>query len=194
MDWTFANQQAYEALFDLEPHVFSESVLEYRCGLTTLNLSLLHVVSVDTLFHTPPALLKEQLHRQYEDTFADKLALFLQDYPQGVEQKRYLPFNPGPLPFEDFQFTLALSVYPFFRTQADRPLTLAQLRELTRVAKEVRLAPHQFEQVEVFNHLGPMMLILQKEEVGVEIMPLKAQYGLKNAVMLRLWAQSCRVR
>jgi hypothetical protein len=148
LNWEGANQQAYQALFNLEPQVFSRPLLEYRCGQTRLNRDLPEVVSID--------------HAQ-------------------------------PLPFTDFQFDLALSVYPFFRVQEDPAGMITQLRELIRVAREVRLAPHQLDQEGVSKTLGPLMLTLQQEDVGVEITPLSEQFGLKNAVMLRLWANACRV-
>lgn len=146
MNWD-ANQQAYQALFNLEADVFSRPLLEYRCGKTSLNQDLPQVVSVD---------------------------------------------KAGPLPFSDFQFDLALSIYPFFSTQTSSDI-LTQLRELLRVAREVRLAPHQLDEEEVSNKLGPLMLTLQQEDVGVEVTPLNEQLGIKNGVMLRFWANACRV-
>lgn len=97
------------------------------------------------------------------------------------------------LPFSDFQFHLALSTYPFFNSQESMPCILTQLKELIRVAREVRLAPHQLHDAEIEAKLGPLMLAFQQEEVGVEITPIAQEQGLKNAVMLRLWAQACRV-
>lgn len=98
------------------------------------------------------------------------------------------------LPFEDFQFDLAISTHQFFNMKEAHEVILHQLKELLRVAREVRLAPHRLESEEVAKQLGPLMLALQQEEVGVEITPLNEEQGCKNAVMIKLWAQSCRVK
>lgn len=194
MDWEGADKQAYQALFNLDTQVLSQTILEYRCGMTTLNLSLPHVVSIDPLFNSPAESIQKAFPKPHELTKMKAWDLFVKDYPSGLKQGRYVPYTSAALPFTDFQFDLALSVYPFFRMESAIESVLAQLRALVRVAREVRIVPHQLEQEEVTEKLGPTMLTLQQDEVGVEVTPLGEQFSLKNAVMLRLWAHSCVVR
>ncbi|MCX7115876.1 MAG: hypothetical protein NTW08_08235 [Gammaproteobacteria bacterium] len=97
-----------------------------------------------------------------------------------------------PLPFTDFQFSYALSSAPFFKENQDSETILIQLRELVRVAKEVRLAPYTLAQTHVMEQVGPVMLALQQDNIGVEITPLQAAtFG--QAVRIKLWAQACRL-
>lgn len=105
-----------------------------------------------------------------------------------------LPWQPGRLPFTDFQFDTALSTFAFFEGDTEIALVLEELRELTRVAKVVYLAPHQLDQAEVSQRLGPLMLLLQQADVGVEITPIEQQAGFEKAVRIKLWAQTCQRR
>jgi hypothetical protein len=142
--------------------------------------------------------------KAYQDLFnleADRLSRALLAYRCGMTPLDSLPTvistenaTANKLPFEDFQFDLAISTYPFFSMKESHDSSLQQLRELIRVAREVRLAPHLLEQEDVSKKLGPLMLVLQQEEVGVEVTPLSEKQGFAHAVMIKLWAQSCRVK
>lgn len=93
-----------------------------------------------------------------------------------------------PLPFSDFHFNFALSTYPFLSSKQSLNETLAELKELARVAKEIRLAPIDLKEAQVEKMLGPLMLALQQAQYGVEIRMLNAREA-----MLRIWALMCVV-
>ena len=91
--------------------------------------------------------------------------------------------NERPLPFKDFQFACAVSTYTFFSTQQAIDESVAELQELARVAKEVRLAPLHLQETQVNAVLGPIVLALQQLNYGVEI----------KADLLRIWPLVCVV-
>jgi hypothetical protein len=83
-----------------------------------------------------------------------------------------------------------LSRYPFFQDTHGSEDILVQLRELVRVAKEVRLSPYFLQQSQVANKFGPVILALQQESIGVEVTPLTVP-GYEQAVRVKLWAHEC---
>ena len=68
---------------------------------------------------------------------------FLRDYPPGIQEGRYIEAELPSLPFEDGQFDLALCSHLLFlySTQLGEAFHLAAVRELCRVAGEVRIFP-----------------------------------------------------
>ena len=71
------------------------------------------------------------------------MSLFLKDFNTGQQQGRYIQASLPVLPFQDKQFDLALcSHYLFLYSQhVDLTTHIASLKELVRVAKEVRIYP-----------------------------------------------------
>lgn len=71
------------------------------------------------------------------------MAEFLSDYPQGLEQGRYVEGELPHLPFPDAEFDLALCSHLLFlySGQLSEEFHLAAIRELVRVAGEVRIFP-----------------------------------------------------
>lgn len=186
-NWTQASQKDYQSLFGLDADLFSMPILEYRCGPTMLNADLPHIVSIDEAFACSPASIKEH----FKDKYVPEL--FYMDYAKGYAEKRYLAWHNTQLDFPDFHFDVALSVYPFFTEDEDARTksVIEELSELIRVAKVVYLAPHKFDNTQIARTLGPVMLLLQQKNVGVAMMPIAPENGLKKAVILKLWAQSC---
>jgi SAM-dependent methyltransferase len=68
---------------------------------------------------------------------------FLSDYPKGAEQGRYMAGELPHLPFNDGSFDLAVCSHLLFlySEQLDERFHLASIRELCRVASEVRIFP-----------------------------------------------------
>ena len=98
------------------------------------------------------------------------------------------------LPFADFTFDLALCSSYLFTSMiegADRHLTI--IRELARVAKEVRIFPLIDSQGVLSPLLGPVLLGLQQENYGVEVRDVTSSNDFKKNAMLRVWAQLCHV-
>jgi hypothetical protein len=98
------------------------------------------------------------------------------------------------LPFDDFTFDLALcSYYLFTPVIADADRHLNVIRELARVAKEVRIFPLIDSQGVLSPLLGPVLLGLQQENYGVEVRDVTSSNDLKKNAMLRVWAQLCHM-
>ena len=123
------------------------------------------------------------------------VSLLLSDYGQGQREKRYLPFSNDVLPFEDFSFDMALSSsYLFSGEEAhDADYHLNCIRELARVAKEVRIFPLIDRDGQPSPLLGPVLLGLQQSNYGVEIREVDYLLQLGGHAMLRVWARECQV-
>lgn len=120
---------------------------------------------------------------------------FLVDYEKGKAEKRYLPVIDHRLSFDDFTFDFALSSHYLFADLDDQDIDfhLHAIRELARVAKEVRIFPliDRYGQPSPF--LGPVLLGLQQEGYGVEVREVKYYLQPKGNAMLRVWAQQCQL-
>jgi ubiquinone/menaquinone biosynthesis C-methylase UbiE len=68
---------------------------------------------------------------------------FLSDYPQGLEQGRYVQGELPLLAFADKEFDLAVCSHLLFlySEHLSEDFHMASIRELSRVAKEVRIFP-----------------------------------------------------
>lgn len=121
--------------------------------------------------------------------------IFFADYEQGQAEKRYLPLVDNVLPFSDFHFDFALSAHFLFADLDDQDVDfhLLAIRELARVAKEVRLFPliDRYGQTSPF--LGPVLLGLQQEGYGVEVRNVDYKLQPTGNAMLRVWAQQCHL-
>ncbi|HBI22106.1 MAG TPA: hypothetical protein DDY37_05930 [Legionella sp.] len=97
------------------------------------------------------------------------------------------------LPFDDFTFDLALCPYAVLTDAQTVDTSLAMIRELARVAKEVRIFPLSDTQGLPSPLLGPVLLGLNQENYGVEVRDVTSSRPSKGNAMLRVWAQQCQV-
>ncbi len=123
------------------------------------------------------------------------MAQFFSDYPNGLAQKRYLPVTSHTLPFEHFSFDLALSSHYLFADleEQDAAFHIDAIRELARVAKEVRIFPLIDRFGQTSSLLGPVLLGLQQEGFGAEVREVTYSLQPKGNAMLRVWALQCNV-
>lgn len=123
------------------------------------------------------------------------LSQFFQDYAQGRAEGRYLAVDFPCLPFDDFRFKLALSSHQLFvnSLQQDLSYHLQSILEMARVAHEVRLFPLTDSQGNPSELLGPVMLSLQQNNLGVEVRQVPFRCQTNANAMLRVWAQECVV-
>ena len=178
------------------------------------------VISIDPLFVLDKATLSTQVALVFEDMVArvnrdqDKfdfshygsfealismrrqgMTEFFSDFEQGKAQARYLPVDNHQLAFSDFVFDFALSSHYLFAELDDQDIDfhLQAIRELARVAKEVRIFPliDRFGQPSPL--LGPVLLGLQQENYGVEVREVKYSLQPEGNAMLRVWAQQCQL-
>ncbi len=123
------------------------------------------------------------------------MAEFFADYEQGKATERYVPLNSYSLSFPDFAFDFALSSHYLFADLEDQDIDfhLHAIRDLARVAKEVRIFPliDRFGTLSPF--LGPVLLGLQQDGYGVEVREVKYSLQPNGNAMLRVWAQQCQL-
>jgi hypothetical protein len=119
----------------------------------------------------------------------------LADYEQGVMEGRYLPSQEDVVPFENFSFDLAISTNYLFSSmeQHGTDFHLQCIRELTRVAKEVRIFSLIDREGQPSPLIGPVLLGLQQANYGVEVRTVDYQLQQGDQAMLRVWALECVV-
>ena len=121
------------------------------------------------------------------------MATFFADYELGKKEKRYLPIQDIILPFANFSFDLALSSHYLFGELENQDLDfhIAVIKELARVAKEVRIFPLIDREGQPSPFLGPVLLGLQQENYGTEVRNVNYLLQAQGNAMLRVWAQEC---
>ncbi|WP_133130285.1 class I SAM-dependent methyltransferase [Legionella yabuuchiae] len=185
-----------------------------------LNESTNHVVSCDPLFTLDKSTLFTKVSLIFDDMVAnvkqdqDKFDFsrynglesliakrrqgiqeFFADYEQGRVESRYVPVKDITLPFADFSFDVALSSHYLFADLDDQDVSfhLKVIKELARVAKEVRIFPLIDRDGQPSPFLGPVLLGLQQENYGTEVREVQYALQQQGNAMLRVWAQQCDV-
>jgi len=103
---------------------------------------------------------------------------FLSDYDSGRSEGRYINASLPALPFENRQFDLALCSHFLFlySEQIDLDNHIAGMKELCRVAKEVRVYPLLTLDGQLSPHLEAVCDELQKNDIHVSKVPVKYQF------------------
>ena len=114
---------------------------------------------------------------------------FLEDYEQGKREGRYVMASVPDLPFADQQFDLALCSHFLFlySAQVDQAQHLMALKELLRVAREVRVYPLVTLQGDQSPHLAPITDTLTHAGFIVEQVPseYRFQKGATHYLVIR---------
>ncbi len=98
----------------------------------------------------------------------------LEDYEIGKKEIRYI--IPDKMSsFSDFSFDLALNHSFFTVSHPDLEEVLNEIKELARVAKEVRVFPLLDQNGHTSPLLGPLLLSLQQQNYGTEVKEVKYQ-------------------
>lgn len=120
---------------------------------------------------------------------------FFADYDIGLSEKRYVPATGYELSFKDFAFDFALCPHYLFADldAHDIETHLNIIRELARVAKEVRIFPLIDRFGQPSTYLGPVLLGLQQEHYGAEVREVSYHLQPKGNAMLRVWAEQCQL-
>jgi hypothetical protein len=118
---------------------------------------------------------------------------FFADYERGKSDRRYLGMVDYHLPFADFSFDYALSAHYLFADLEGQTVEfhLKIIRELARVATEVRIFPLIDREEKTSELLGPVLLGLQQDNYGVEVREVAFHLHQSGNAMLRVWAQQC---
>jgi hypothetical protein len=127
-----------------------------------------------------------------DDLIAARLAAmeqFIADYETGIAQGRYVTGSAAELPFHDNCYDLALCSHLLFLYSEQHNLAfhLQSLRELTRVAEEVRVFPLlELDGVES-RHLKAVMMALPRMGLVVEKerVPYEFQRGGNHMLRIR---------
>lgn len=120
---------------------------------------------------------------------------FFADYQLGKKQGRYVAISEIKLPFADFSFDFALSSHYLFADldEQDVNFHVQAIKELARVAKEVRIFPLIDRHGQPSALLGPVLLELQQHNYGAEVRSVSYHLQSEGNAMLRVWAQECRL-
>jgi SAM-dependent methyltransferase len=113
---------------------------------------------------------------------------FLGDYALGVEQGRYVVGELPHLPFADREFDLAVCSHLLFlySEQLSGDLHVASIRELCRVASEIRVFPLLELGARVSRHLQAATDSLQALGYSVTIAPVPYEFQRGGNQMMRI--------
>jgi len=113
---------------------------------------------------------------------------FLDDYPAGKAEGRYLEAALPQLPFDDSTFDLALCSHFLFlySAQFDEAFHTASLRELRRVASEVRVFPLTALGAVPSPYVEPAVAALVSDGFDARVEPVPYEFQRGGNQMLRV--------
>lgn len=174
-----------------------------------------HVVSIDPLYALPGTVIEQRVKEALPGVMAglsrrrDKLVWtqvpsivalkqrrmeamhqFLLDYPVGMDEGRYKNASLPTLPFAEASFDLALCSHLLFlySEQLDLAFHLDALREMLRVATEVRVFPLFQLEGTPSPHLQPAIEVMADHGVEVTVQLVPYEFFRGGNQMLRLRA------
>ncbi len=120
---------------------------------------------------------------------------FFADFEEGLATKRYLPITVDELPFPDFNFDFALIANNFFADLDYQTVEyhISRIKELARVAKDVRIFPLVDANGEPSSLLGPIIMGLYQDNFRVEVKDVAYYLQHRGNAMLRVWAGECQI-
>lgn len=116
------------------------------------------------------------------------MEIFLTDYSNGKEAGRYVNASLPKLPFEDREFDLALcSHYLFLYSEhVNQTQHILSVKELCRVAREVRVYPLLSLNGLKSTYLEPVMSLLTEDGFDVSLQTVKYQFQKGATEMLMI--------
>ena len=117
------------------------------------------------------------------------MRLYLDDYPEGKEQGRYVTGELPSLPFSSSSFDLALCSHFLFTysEQFTVEFHVQSVVEMARVAHEVRIFPLLAAFTgELSPHLPAVMEALREQDCSVEICPVAYEFQKGGNKMLHI--------
>jgi Methyltransferase domain len=210
----------YQQMYDLTESDLSKAIFDFSAGIASFNAEAtrrgMQVISADSSYDLSPEKMKiyaqhflqdmvSQL-KEYPNRLRDKSDMtrvidlwkkteetFLQDYAVNQAQHRYCKIQLPKMPYKTHQFDLVLCTDFIFHHLLSSEDIAFIVKELCRVATEVRIFPLLDNQGKTSEELGPLMLMLQQKNYGVEVreVPYKTLKG--GNAMLRIWEQECHL-
>ncbi|MBD2740396.1 SAM-dependent methyltransferase [Coleofasciculus sp. FACHB-1120] len=207
----------YIKMFNLTPDDLQLNILDCAGGPASFNIEMTrlgyNVISCDPIYQFTNHEIEERIQKTYQkvieglqadlDSYVwqeiqspedlgqirmSAMQQFLEDFPQGIQQGRYLTPELPVLPFKTRQFDLALCSHLLF-TYSDffsEDFHLASIVELCRVAAEVRIFPLLNISGEVSSVLQPMMKELKAQGYSLEIKPVAYEFQKGGNQMLQI--------
>ncbi len=179
------------------------------------------VVSIDPLYAVPGAAIERRVRETFEVVMAEvrrnprdfvwthvpsieelgrrrmaAMRRFLRDYPAGTAERRYVEAALPALPFADRSFDLALCSHFLFlySEQLDLAFHLDALREMLRVAAEVRVFPLLQIGGAPSPHVSAVVEALRPDGVDATVEPVPYEFQRGGDRMLRLRSAPGHVR
>jgi ubiquinone/menaquinone biosynthesis C-methylase UbiE len=131
-------------------------------------------------------------HRDPENLRANRIAAmerFLADYPTGIANRRYVLGELPKLPFPDQTFDRALCSHLLFLYSDALPAEfhVQSVRELCRVAREVRIFPLLNLKRELSPHLAAVRSTLAQEGWSSQVVTVRYELQRGGNQMLRIF-------
>ena len=208
----------YRDMFALEENDLNRSILDYGAGPASFSAQMKNLghftVATDPIYDQSPELLAEHFEKEFsqmretveqhperfiwdtipspnalEEKRRETTQLFLNDYKQGLKEKRYLYADYPDLPFEPDSFDLVLASHAVFITHADKPPEFISdlLMTLIDLANEVRVFPLLDGDGNISPLVGPVLLALQQNNLCTEIREVNYEFQRGGNAMFRIW-------
>lgn len=162
---------------------------------------------VDEIFDTTVAKVKKNKDKynwkNHEEltTLIDErragIELFYNDFELGREQGRYLgSMDAKLLKLEECNFDLALITHHLFVNFDDKGVGehVELIEKMIELAGDVQIFPLLDKYGQISKLLGPVMLQLQQNNLGLEVCQVGSQLQKSGNAMLRVWAVECDVK
>ncbi|MDP9454496.1 MAG: SAM-dependent methyltransferase [Actinomycetota bacterium] len=219
------SKNEYTRMFGLTPRDLRASILDCAGGPSSFNAEMIRegykVVSCDPLYRFSAGQISERVEEVFEpimdgiranetgfswremgsperlgEVRRSAMDLFLQDFPPGLSEGRYVEGGLPTLPFDDGTFDLALCSHFLFTysAQLSEGFHLASILEMCRVAEEARVFPLLTSSVHAVGgegqaspHLRPVVDGLRERgyEAGVEEVSYEFQKGGDEMLRVR---------
>lgn len=124
------------------------------------------------------------------------MQLFFDDYSKGFQEHRYQGLNfKKTLPFENSSFDLALCANYLFTDLVEQNVDfhVAAIKEMARVAYDVRIYPLTNYKAQPSEILGPVLLALQLLGYQVSVQDVSFRFVPESKAMLRIQSGRCEL-
>ncbi len=208
----------YVRMFDLTPDELKLNILDCAGGPASFNAQMTRqgykVISCDPIYQFSADEIEQRIQETYQkildgavvtyDKFVWQdiqspehlgqirmaaMRQFLEDFPTGIEEGRYVTDELPNLSFNTGQFDLALCAHLLFTysDQLSEDFHLASILEMCRVAQEVRIFPLMVNfSGEISPLLQPIMNRLQEQGYKVEIKQVPYEFQKGGNKLLRV--------
>lgn len=209
--------EEYAAMFSLAEDDLQKRILGCADGPASFNAELTKrsgkVVSIDPLYQFPARDIRKRIDATYDEvleqtrknkdefvwrnirnveelgkTRMKAMELFLEDYPKGLKEKRYLSGELPSLPFRDNEFDIALCSHFLFlySEQLSFEFHIQSMKELCRVASDIRIFPLLELGAIKSRHIAAAVKRLEKNGFKCEIKKVSYEFQKGGNEMLRI--------